>query len=40
MMVGTCVNITNSWCGAKFAARARATWARLIRKVYEVDPLK
>ena len=22
-----------------FAARAKATWARLIRKVYEVDPL-
>jgi hypothetical protein len=23
-----------------FAARAKATWARLIRKVYEVDPLE
>ena len=23
-----------------FAARARATWARLIRKVYEADPLE
>ena len=24
----------------EFAARARATWARLIRKVYEADPLE
>jgi hypothetical protein len=24
----------------EFAARAKATWARLIRKVYEVDPLE
>jgi hypothetical protein len=24
----------------EFAARAKATWARLIRKVYEADPLK
>ena len=24
----------------EFAARARAAWARLIRKVYEVDPLE
>jgi len=25
---------------SEFAARARATWARLIRKVYEADPLE
>ena len=25
---------------SKFAARARAAWARLIRKVYEADPLQ
>ncbi len=24
----------------EFAARAKAVWARLIRKVYETDPLK
>ena len=24
----------------EFAARAKATWARLIRKVYEADPLE
>jgi hypothetical protein len=26
--------------GNEFAARARAAWARLIRKVYEADPLE
>lgn len=25
---------------SEFAARAKATWARLIRKVYEADPLQ
>ncbi len=25
---------------SEFAARARAAWARLIRKVYEADPLE
>ena len=25
---------------SEFSARARATWARLIRKVYEADPLE
>ena len=25
---------------SEFVARARATWARLIRKVYEADPLE
>jgi hypothetical protein len=25
---------------SEFATRAKAAWARLIRKVYEVDPLK
>ena len=26
--------------GSDFAVRAKAAWARLIRKVYEVDPLE
>lgn len=36
-----CRGLPRSWCAASNepSSRAKATWARLIRKVYEADPL-
>src|SRR5450759_978978 len=37
---GAALPVAGAEPASEFAARAKATWARLIRKVYEVDPLE
>jgi hypothetical protein len=39
-LIGVALPSPGAAPATEFAARARAAWARLIRKVYEADPLE